>query len=78
MISMVKQYWDLRELHAPLQNALRIAEGKAFPSGDMVQSPPLKLNFDLRADLFRDTPRGTGIQLRGRVIRVEGIDAEFS
>jgi hypothetical protein len=28
MISMVKQYWDLQELHVPVQNALRtIATG---------------------------------------------------
>jgi hypothetical protein len=70
MIPMVRQYWGLRELHAPLQNALRTAEGNAFPSGDMAQNPPLKLNVDLRADLFRDTPKGTGIQLRGTVIRM--------
>ncbi len=38
----------------------------------------LKLDVDLRADVFRDTAKGTGIQLRGAVVGIEGIDVEFS
>jgi hypothetical protein len=44
----------------------------------MVQNPLLKLDVDLRADFFRDTAKGTGIQLRGAVVSIEGIDVEFS
>src|SRR5260370_7361425 len=44
----------------------------------MVQNPLLKLDVDLGADFFRDAVKGTGIQLRGAVVRIEGIDVEFS
>jgi hypothetical protein len=37
--------------------AKRCFEGKAFPCGDVVQNPLLKLDVHLGVDFFRDTPK---------------------